>query len=73
MFPNHRGAWISVFTYDRPEHSLYLKRNGSRSQIDFSKIKSMEKTIFAHDKGFVAIVENMPEEELYSYIQNAIT
>ena len=73
MFPNHHGGWISVFTYDRPKNSLYLKRNGSRSQIDFSQINSMEKTIFAHDKGFVAIVENMPEEELYAYIQQAIT
>lgn len=45
----------------------------SCSHINFLKIRNMGKIIFAHDKGFVAIVEEMLEEELYSYIQHAIT
>lgn len=72
ILPEHRGSWVAVFSYDRPENSIYLKRYGNPSHIDFSRIKSLKKTYFAHEKGFVAIVENMYEEELFTYIQHAL-
>lgn len=71
-FPKHNGSWVAAFSYDRPENSIYLKRYGTPTQIDFSRIKSLKKTYFAHEKGFVAVVENMHEEELFAYIQHAL-
>lgn len=72
ILPEYRGSWVAAFSYDRPENSIYLKRYGNPSHIDFSRIKSLKKTYFAHEKGFVAIVENMYEEELSTYIQHAL-
>jgi len=72
ILPGHRGSWIAAFSYDRPENSIYLKRYGNPSHIDFSRIRSLKKTNFAHEKGFVAIVENMYEEKLYTYIQHSL-
>ena len=72
LFPNYRGSWVIAFSYDRPENSIQLKRYGGTSQINLSKTRSMEKTHFAHEKGFVATVESMSEEELYTYIQHAL-
>jgi len=72
FFPEYKGSWVVGFTYDRPENSICLKRYGNGSQIDFSRIKSLKKTYFAHDEGFVATVEKMYEEELYTYIQHAL-
>lgn len=72
ILPDHRGSWVAAFSYDRPENSIYIKRYGNPSRIDFSRIKSLKKTYFAHDEGFMAIVENMYEEELSTYIQHAL-
>ena len=71
-FPQYSGSWVSAITYDRPENSIYLKRHGKTSQIDFSRIKSLERTYFAHNKGFMAIVERMDEEELKTYVRHAL-
>jgi len=72
LFPEYKGSWVIGFSYNRPKNSICLKRYGSASQIDFSRIKSLEKTYFAHQDGFVAAVEDMVDDELYSYIQHAI-
>ncbi len=69
---NTGRGWITAFTYDRPENTICLRRNGNPTHIDFYKLKSLEKTHFAHRSGFVAIVKKMPEEELYTYIQHAL-
>lgn len=72
ILPDHRGSWVAVFSYDRPINSIYIKRYGNPSRIDFSRIKSLNKTYFAHNEGFMAIVENMYDEELSTYIQHAL-
>ena len=69
---NYRRGWITAFTYDRPEGTICLKRHGNPAKIDFSRITSLDKTRFAHRNGFVAVVDKMPEFELYNYIQHAI-
>lgn len=66
QIPNYRGGWITAFTYDRPEKTICLRRHGDPANIDFSRIASLVKTHFAHRKGFVAIVDKMPEFELYT-------
>ena len=69
---DNRSGWITAFTYDRPKDTICLKRHGNPNHIDFFKLVSLEKTCFAHEKGFVAVVKKMPEEELYTYIQHAL-
>ena len=71
-FPDMRKGWISAFSYNRPQNTISLKRHGDGSYIDLYRISSLEKTYFAHKKGFVATVERMSTEELYTYIQHAL-
>ncbi len=71
-FPDMRRGWISAFTYDRPENTISLKRNGDGRKIDLFRLRSLEKTYFANEKGFTATVKRMSSEELYRYIQHAL-
>ncbi len=71
-FPDIRKGWISAFTYDRPQNTINLKRHGDGTYIDLYRILSLKKTHYAHRKGFVATVERMSTEELYTYIQHAL-
>ena len=63
---------ILDFTYDRPENTISLKRNGDSGKIDLFRLRTLEKTHFAHEKGFTATVKRMSSEELYWYIQHAL-
>ena len=71
-FRDIRKGWITAFTYDRPQNTISLKRHGDGTSIDLFRISSLKKTHFAHKKGFVATVERMSTEELYTYIQHAL-
>ncbi len=71
-FPDMRKGWISAFTYDRPQNTISLRRNGDSKNIDLFRLSSLEKTHFAHKKGFTATVKRMSIEELYTYIQHAL-
>ncbi len=71
-FPNYHGSWITAFTYDRPKGTICLRRHGNPKKIDLSRLKSLEKTEFAHPKGFVAVVKDMSDIELKNYIQHTI-
>jgi hypothetical protein len=71
-FPNYRKGWITAFTYDRPKGTICLRRHGNPSKIDLSRLESLEKTEFAHPKGYVAVVKRMNEIELSNYIQHSI-
>ena len=71
-FPDIRKGWITAFTYDRPQNTIRLKKHGDSTHIDLFRISSLEKTHFAHRKGFVATVERMSTEELYTYIRHAL-
>jgi hypothetical protein len=71
-FPNYHGGWITAYTYDRPKGTICLRRHGNPKNVDLSRLKSLEKTEFAHPKGFVAVVEKMSDIELKNYIQHAI-
>ena len=44
----------------------------SMSFIDLFRLSGLEKTHFAHKKGFTATVKRMSTEELYTYIQHAL-
>ena len=71
-FPDMRKGWISAFTYDRPQNTISLKRNGDSRNIDLYRLSGLDKTHFAHKKGFTATVKRMSIEELYTYIQHAL-
>jgi len=71
-FPNYHGSWITAFTYDRPKGTICLRRHGNPKKVDLARLKSLEKTQFAHPKGFVAVVDTMSDIELKNYIQHAI-
>ena len=51
---------MTAITYDRPENSIYLRRYGKSSQVDFSKLQGLEKTFHANDGS--ATVHRMYEE-----------
>ena len=71
-FPNYHGTWITAFTYDRPKKTICLRRHGNPSKVNLAKLESLEKTEFAHPKGYVAVVKKMSEVELTNYIQHSI-
>ena len=71
-FPDIRKGWISAFSYDRPQNTISLKRHGDGKNIDLFRLLGLEKTHFAHRKGFTATVARMSAEELYTYIQHAL-
>ena len=72
QFPDIRKGWITAFTYDRPQNTISLKRHGDGKNIDLFRLSGLEKTHFAHRKGFTATVARMSAEELYTYIQHAL-
>ncbi|MEJ2252120.1 MAG: MYG1 family protein [Candidatus Lokiarchaeota archaeon] len=70
-FPN-ASSWITVYRYDRPENSIYIKRHGDPNRINLSTLQDRGKGYYAHKKGFMAVVEDMPSMELAHYIQSAL-
>ncbi|TXT67531.1 MAG: hypothetical protein BAJALOKI1v1_70022 [Promethearchaeota archaeon] len=71
-YPNYYGPWITAFTYDRPKNTICLRRHGNPKKINLSRLESLEKTEFAHPKGYVAVVKMMDEIELTNYIQHSL-
>jgi len=70
-WPDLKGG-IAIYPNKRVKGTIALKRMQDDQRVDFTRISNNKKVVYCHPDGFFISVEQMSDDELETYIKDAI-